>query len=195
MTRDGLPEFPSQETVPGYWWDHEFAPPTMTFSAGEAPWDARVLDHLGRHLARENDAEDAYAALAGIGDPQVAYLARMIAADEQRHHAMLKGLIASVERVANEQYDDQSLGTGPALTAERRGSLLAAVRELLEVEKQDAAELKQLARELKEIPEGTAWPVLVEIMALDTEKHLRILRGIERIVRRRRVLSGAETAT
>lgn len=187
MTHDSLPEYPSESTVPGYWLDHEYAPSSMTFAMGDAPWDARLIDHIGRHLSQEEHAEGAYKALAAMGDPQVAYLARLIAADELRHHAMLTGLLSSVENVANETHDELSLGTGPALEVEQRDALTQAVRQLIELEKNDAAELKQLQRDMREVPEGTAWPVLVEIMVLDTEKHLRILRAIERILKHRRV--------
>ena len=53
--------------------------------------------------------------------------------------------------------------------------LIAAVDELLELEKSDAKQLKNLQRTLKDVRKTTMWSLLTELMALDTQKHIHIL--------------------
>lgn len=123
--------------------------------------------------------------MAEMGDPQVKYLARMFAADEQRHHEMLSELMGSVRSVADWRPDESTWSTTPALGEVQRASLVRAVNELIRVEKADAAELKQLRRDFKAHSDGTFWATIIEVMELDTEKHLRILTAIKRSLKHR----------
>jgi len=56
--------------------------------------------------------------------------------------------------------------------------LRAATEHMLEVEREDAAELKRLRRELKGQPRSTMLPLLVDLMTHDTAKHIEILKLI-----------------
>ena len=53
--------------------------------------------------------------------------------------------------------------------------LVAAVDDLLAVEKDDAHQLKALEKSLKDVRHTTVWPLLVELMQMDTRKHIKIL--------------------
>ena len=53
--------------------------------------------------------------------------------------------------------------------------LLAAIEELLAFEKDAARQLKRLDKMVKDARSTTSWSLLVELMALDTRKHIRIL--------------------
>jgi hypothetical protein len=70
------------------------------------------------------------------------------------------------------------------LTTERREALLKQTRRLLDVEKDDVGKLKELRHDVRLAPDGTLWPELIEVMSLDTEKHIQILKAIERKLKR-----------
>ena len=53
--------------------------------------------------------------------------------------------------------------------------LVAALDDLLAVEKDDAQQLKTLEKSLKDVRHTTVWPLLVELMEMDTRKHIKIL--------------------
>ena len=53
--------------------------------------------------------------------------------------------------------------------------LIAAVDDLLDFEQQDVHELKELEKSLKDVRRTTVWPLLAELMAIDTRKHIMIL--------------------
>jgi len=64
-----------------------------------------------------------------------------------------------------------------------RASILTATRELLANEREDLKELKLLRKELRDSKDVTLWSVLVELMELDTMKHITTLRFVERHVK------------
>jgi hypothetical protein len=53
--------------------------------------------------------------------------------------------------------------------------LVAALEKLLAVEKDDAKQLRDLEKRFKDFRRTTIWPLLTELMAFDTQKHIRIL--------------------
>jgi hypothetical protein len=53
--------------------------------------------------------------------------------------------------------------------------LIPELEKLLAFERQDAKELKDLEKRFKDYRRTTIWPLLTELMALDTQKHIRIL--------------------
>jgi hypothetical protein len=55
---------------------------------------------------------------------------------------------------------------------------MATTEQLLETERADAKELKQLAKKLKDMRETTLWGLLLELMQDDTSKHIKILQFI-----------------
>jgi rubrerythrin len=186
MTRQQAPDFPSQRGLPGLWWEDDFRDADfMRAAIPSSTWDERLLEHIDNHLVLEAGASSAYDALAGMGDPQVRYLAGLIAADEHRHHGMLLALATSVRATVSDERDELEWGMPSVLTTEQREALLEQTTRLLEVENDDAGKLKELRRDLRRAPDGTLWPELIEIMTLDTEKHIQILKAIERKLKRR----------
>jgi hypothetical protein len=67
-----------------------------------------------------------------------------------------------------------------------RKAVLELTRRLIENEKQDAAALKRLRKELDDAADTTLWALIIDSMLLDTQKHLTMLRFVERNVRARR---------
>jgi len=57
-------------------------------------------------------------------------------------------------------------------------SLLEITHLLLEAEKQDRVELKRLRRRLRPLASTTLGELIVDLLMLDTEKHIRILTAI-----------------
>ena len=54
---------------------------------------------------------------------------------------------------------------------------MAQTKVLLASEKKDRTELRRLRRRLRSYS-GTMWPLLIDLMLLDTDKHTRILRYV-----------------
>jgi rubrerythrin len=170
-------EFPSQTAVPGIYWDEEAVNPEFMRSFPSSVWDERALAHIDQHLAVEAKAASSYEALAKTEDPAVRYLAGLIAEDEQRHHQVLAKIAAALRA----EVDDVAVPTHHVeLSAAQRKELLDEARRLIEMEEADATALKGLRHELRSAPEETMWPVLVQMMSLDTDKHVHLLKAIER---------------
>jgi rubrerythrin len=187
MTYQEPHDFPSQRAIPGYPWDTDLHEPGFmrdVFPPSE--WDVLALAHIDQHIATEAKAGTAYDALAEVDDPQIKYLAALIAADERRHHQMLSDIARALRSEVSEQSDEGPLAKAAPLSPEQATALLKEAQKLLAIEKNDVGELKKLHREVHLAPNETIWPLLIEIMELDTEKHIRILKGIERHLTRHR---------
>jgi rubrerythrin len=175
------PTFPSQVGVPGTpWWNHDLREPEFMRYFPPSLWEDLALSHIEQHMAIETNALQAYEDLGKAEDPQVRYLAAMIASDEQRHHQLLSDIAQSLRSRVAEKADDSAIANTGDLSPERRETLLETARQLLAIEENDADELKKLRRQLHQAPEQTIWPLLIEVMELDTEKHIRILKAVER---------------
>jgi len=174
---DNTHGFPSQTAIPGFYWDDEFVNPAYMRSLPPSLWDERALAHIDQHVAVEAKASTSYETLAKAEDPAVRYLAGLIAEDEHRHHQVL----ARIAAVLRAEVDDVAVPV-PHLevSVEQRKALLEEARELLKMEKADATALKELRHDLHSAPEETMWPVLVEMMEFDTDKHIHLLKAIER---------------
>lgn len=180
-------DFPSQAGVPGIpWWSPGLREPSFMRDFPPSVWENLTLAHIEHHIATETGAAASYEDLGKAEDPQVRYLASMIAADEYRHHQLLSDIAQSLRSRVSETTDDSAIAKPSPLSAERRDALLEITRRLLSIEESDTGELKKLRRQLDKAPDETVWPLLVEIMELDTEKHIRILKAVERYLTRDR---------
>lgn len=142
-----------------------------------------LLEAIEMHAANEADSLVAYRGLAETTpDPVIALLMRLVLEDEQRHHGLMQRLAASLHdglywtHSANALPD--STGPAPAASAEWKEWKRAVGRFVLE-EREGAHDLQQLARQSARINEGLD-SLLLEIMAMDSLKHERILRFIAR---------------
>jgi hypothetical protein len=66
----------------------------------------------------------------------------------------------------------------PDAFASRDEALVAETQALLDAERADSRELKRLQRRLEPFGDATMWPLIVDLMLLDTQKHIEILRFI-----------------
>jgi rubrerythrin len=145
---------------------------------GASVMEQDLYDHVTSHADSERETLQAYEQLASTTTSKTfAYLARLILADERRHHQMLDDLATTIRTDAELSGDP---GPIPLLDLrEDRQEILAATERLLAIEQQDNKELKALAKELKDLKDTTAWALIIEIMQADNAKHLRILNFIK----------------
>ena len=155
--------------------------------ASQAPvrdLDYEILDMLETHGAREGAALDAYQRVAAdtTAGPGVRYLVDLILEDEERHHRVFAEMANQVRSFVDETDIQPRV---PSLVAHHDPALLAETRRLLEFERQDAKELKQLRKALKGRPRSSLQPLLVDMMLHDTSKHIAILEMIRNQLRGR----------
>ena len=151
---------------------------------GASPWEDDLYRHLSTHIAVEIDLLSAYKEAAEESKSAAfSYLANLIIEDERRHHRVFEELAnalrSDVEMRAVEPAVPDMAGFGdlPQKVVELTESLLAR-------EEEDAAELRMLSRQLRDVRDTTLWQLLVKIMELDTEKHAEILRFVRKHAKR-----------
>jgi rubrerythrin len=132
-------------------------------------WWATVTHEFQAHVREETGFLEAYEALAAASDDEtVRFLLELIVADERRHHDLFSSLAeASVAGGGG--------AAGPGLTAEEADRLLEPTQRFLDAEREESGKLAALRKELKPLRTDTLWPLLVELMEIDTAKHVRIL--------------------
>ena len=132
-------------------------------------WWATVTHEFQAHVREETGFLEAYEALvAGCDDETVRFLLELIVADERRHHDLFTSMA------------DASVGEGafpepPALSADVARALLEPTERFLDAEREESRKLAALHKELKPLHSDTSWPLIVELMQIDTAKHVRIL--------------------
>jgi hypothetical protein len=146
---------------------------------GASTWEQQLYDHVSQHAYSEATILDAYATL--VEDQTISsafrYLAGLILADERRHHDMFRDLAETIRHASQLDVDGAPIPPIAGLRADR-DRVLELTERLIDVEEQDAAELKVLTKELKDVRNTTMWTLVVDLMRDDTEKHLKILRFI-----------------
>lgn len=158
-------------------------------------WDEAILGQLHDHVAGERGLISEYAdALSGIDAADVRYLIGLILEDEARHHHMFEELVNTVEGARSGRQVEPRLpgrATRPLPEDVRR-----VTERFLAAEREDRRRLRALRRRLSPVADTTVWALVVDLMAIDTEKHIRILEAIaSRKPRPRRALSRAGTTT
>lgn len=138
----------------------------------------RVVKAIEAHEAAEEEAIVTYRSMAAGGDPAIALVMQLVVEDEERHHRLM-------EQVATRLNDDLRWTSTPgALPAATRGAVvttsisLAEARRLADDERQGVTHLRRLAREIAALHDGLP-ALLLEMMALDSEKHERVLHYVE----------------
>jgi rubrerythrin len=153
-------------------------PEKLTELAG-SPWDEHLLRHFHEHVEGEQELLEAYAEFRDAAPEHVRYLVELILDDEARHHRLFQELVNRLK--SDIDYKDYGPKV-PYLTKERadRTSLLAATQRLLDFEREDEKSLERLHKELRPVQDTTLFSLLVELMQLDTKKHIAMLKFIQR---------------
>lgn len=142
-----------------------------------------VLRHISDHLRSERSILEEYAVLAEESpDEYVRYLAGTILDDERRHHQRLVEMRNRIESDITWREAEPAL---PRVTVPAdREQLAETIDRFIEIEEHDADELRRLRRSLRGLRDTTLLSLTVEVMELDTQKHLRILEFMRRSVAR-----------
>ncbi|MBV8716951.1 MAG: hypothetical protein JO020_32410 [Chloroflexi bacterium] len=157
-------------------------------SRGEAEGTVEwLLQAVERHASAERDALDQYEQIGtASGDPVIAMVMRLILEDEERHHGLLKRIEATLRDALDWTHSANALPPAGAAAAPVTEELAAAVRVLIEEERTGARYIRGLAHVEKSIDAGLP-SVLLEMMAMDSEKHARLLQFVhERLTARAR---------
>lgn len=160
--------------------DADLSPPL-----GASSWEHDLYIHLTEHVRRESEILEQYrAAASATGSKALAYVVDLLAQDERRHHAIMASLARSLKsevEMTGEEPEVPRLDLHSVDTEKVR----ALSRDLLENERLDKVELKRLRKELDQAADTTLWALLVDTMRIDTDKHIAILRFVEKHAKRR----------
>jgi len=141
-------------------------------------WERQMFTYLTDHMRREGAMLEEYVAAAeDTRSKALGYLVNLLIEDEHRHHRFFSELASSLKSEA------ELSGVEPViprldLRLVDKAELLAVTRRLLEHEQSDAAELKRLHKEMRDLQDTTLWGLLIEVMQRDTDKHIAILKFV-----------------
>jgi hypothetical protein len=157
--------------------EEEHGPPT-----GSVEW---LLNAVARHAAAELDSLAQYEYLStASGDPVIALVMRLILEDEERHHGLLLRIEASLRDALEWTHSPDALPTTAAPNAPLLENLAALARQLVDEERTGARKMRQLAESEKKIA-GGLHSLLLEMMAMDSDKHARMLHFVDQRLRAR----------
>jgi rubrerythrin len=147
---------------------------------GASVGERELFIHLTDHIKHEGALLDEYAQACDETESKaLAYVIGLLLEDERRHHRQFFELAETLKSEAELQSTDPVV---PRLDMHRvdRDKVLTVTRRLLAMEEADAAELKRLRKELRDVEDTTLWALLVENMQSDTAKHIAMLKFVER---------------
>jgi hypothetical protein len=149
---------------------------------GTVEW---LLESIERHAAAEADSLALYEQIRQeSGDPVVALVMGLILEDEERHHGLLRRIEASLRDALNWTHSASALPAAPPPGTPQARALAAVARDLVAEERTGAHAMHELARSEKGIDAGLD-SLLLEMMAMDSEKHARLLEFVrDRLARR-----------
>ncbi len=138
---------------------------------------ASLVELLARHGSEEGRLLDVYEELAkSTSNKAVQYLVNLILDDERRHHRLLADV---ANAMAWESLNDDDVPVAPSLSPRADRALVEHTRKLRRAEREDHKKLRELRKRLRPYADTTMWALIVDLMVLDTEKHMAILRFIE----------------
>jgi rubrerythrin len=143
-------------------------------AVGASVDERELVELLTTHARKEVAILERYRRFAAeAASPAARYLVKLIVDDEERHHRLLAELANAIA------WEGQSpVPSVPDAFASRDEALVAETQALLDAEGADSRELKRLQRRLEPFGDATMWPLIVDLMLLDTQKHIEILRFI-----------------
>jgi len=144
---------------------------------GDDEWWARVVHEFHAHVREESGFLTAYEDLvARSEDDSVRFLIGLILDDEHRHHDLFTSM-------AGASVGEAAFPGPPSVPPETASALLGPTASFLAAEREESKKLAALRRDLKGAGDSL-WPLMVELMEIDTAKHVRILEFLrERLAR------------
>ncbi|MGA2295894.1 MAG: hypothetical protein ABSG24_11860 [Acidimicrobiales bacterium] len=150
---------------------------------GASDWEAELYEHLTTHEATEATMLGEYREVAQASSSKAfRYLSDLIIEDEIRHHRIFRDLAAALK---NDVEIDPEEPAMPNIGnwGHDAATVLKLTEALLDNERDDAKELRRLASELKELKRESLWQLMVNLMEMDTAKHIEILKFVRRSAR------------
>ena len=150
-------------------WLHPLAPTTPP-SLSE-----RVIRALEAHASAEAHDLATCEELAGNSSDQVfKLLIGLVADDQRRHHSLLQSMVRRLQQEVDFVESPTALPVENADSADNR-ELVETLRSLIRDEHEGARHLRHLARQDPHLYDGL-YPVLLETIARDSEKHATMIR-------------------
>ena len=149
---------------------------------GTVEW---LLEAIERHASAEQDAlaEDAFVAEASA-DPVVALVMRLILEDEERHHGLLRRIETTLRDALDWTNSPSALPAASIPQQPVARDLVAITRGLVDEEWSGARIMRDLAQRENGIDAGLH-SLLLEMMAMDSEKHARLLQFVQQRLEQR----------
>jgi hypothetical protein len=147
---------------------------------GASVWEREFFAHLTQHVRNERDVLEAYVAAAdGTDSKAFAFVVNLLIEDERRHHILFQELADSLKHDAEFQHGDPAI---PRLDFDRvdRSAVRDLTDQLVDREQEDLRELKKLQKYIRDFKDTTLWSLLVDLMQRDTEKHIAMLRFVQK---------------
>jgi hypothetical protein len=141
-----------------------------------------LLDAVERHTSLEIEVLGLCEHLAQArGDPVTAMLMRLMLADEERYQGLLRRIASRLRAALNWTRSPDALprATGPDPATAPAAYLTSLASALVDEEKLAAKALRHLAQNEKGFISGSD-SVLLEMVAMDSEKHARLLQFVQR---------------
>ena len=136
----------------------------------------RLVRALEAHaLAEAADLATCERLAQRCNDPVVKLLVGLILEDEQRHHALLRSMVRRLQEEVDLVASPSALPVPDDSVPGGEADLAPAVRGLIRDEHEAAHHLRHIAHQEPRLF-GGLYPLLLETMARDSEKHAAILR-------------------
>lgn len=148
--------------------------------AGASVWEQSLYEHLTTHEEDERELLVEYQQAASEAQvPAFRYLAALIVEDEMRHHRLFRDLAGSLRTDAEMHREEPVVprlgGWGPDPR-----KVVEITDRLVRHEEMDLESLRRIRKEMDSVKDTTLWTLLVQMMELDTLKHMEILNFVRR---------------
>jgi len=138
----------------------------------------QLLRTFDRHVDGETETLRSYGHLAATAtDPAVALLMDLVVEDEQRHHELLRRMASRLRDALEWTHSPDALPTSAVPPGQEHAGDAVTLLRYIREEEASAAQLRALAKQNARLY-GGLFALLLQTMALDNEKHARILRFV-----------------
>jgi hypothetical protein len=138
----------------------------------------KLLRTFEMHADGETETLRSYRRLAATAaDPAVALLMNLVVEDEERHHELLRRMATRLRDALEWTRSPDALPTRAIPQGQEHGDDAVTLLKHIREEQESAEHLRVLAKQNSNLY-GGLFELLLQTMALDSEKHARILRFV-----------------